>query len=71
MAVAYDKLGFILKYDHELERRVLEWHGDDIAEMWVMLRPVVEGEWRGRNSRYAMEFERLGKKAVEFERHEK
>ncbi len=34
VAVAYDKLGFILKHDEDLERRVLEWHGDDIAEMW-------------------------------------
>lgn len=33
VAIAYDKLGFILKYDEDLEKRVLEQHGDDIAEM--------------------------------------
>jgi len=67
VAVAYDKLGFILKHDADLERMVLEWHGDDIAEMWTMLEPLVKKEWRKRSPRYAMEFERLGKKAVHLE----
>jgi hypothetical protein len=67
VAVAYDKLGFILKHDEDLERRVLEWHGDDIAEMWMMLQPIVKNRWRLRNPRYAMEFERLGQKAVAHE----
>lgn len=67
VAVAYDKLGFILKHDEDLENRVLEWHGDDIAEMWTMLQPVVKNMWRKRKPRYAMEFERLGKRAAEME----
>jgi len=67
VAVAYDKLGFILKHDEDLENRVLEWHGDDIAEMWTMLQPVVKNIWRKRKPRYAMEFERLGKRAAEIE----
>lgn len=67
VAVAYDKLGFILKHDEDLENRVLEWHGDDIAEMWTMLQPVVKNIWRKRKPRYAMEFERLGKRAEEIE----
>lgn len=64
VAVAYDKLGFILKHDEDLERRVLEWHGEDIAEMWAMLAPIVKNKWRQRNPRYAIEFERLGQKAI-------
>lgn len=64
VAVAYDKLGFILKHDEDLERRVLEWHGEDIAEMWTMLAPIVKKKWRQRNPKYAIEFERLGQKAV-------
>lgn len=67
VAVAYDKVGFILKHDTGLEGMVLEWHGDDIAEMWTMLKPLVEKEWRRRSPRYAIEFERLGKKALELE----
>lgn len=67
VAVSYDKLGFIQKYDQDLERRVSEWQGDDIDEMWTMLQPLVKGKWRKRSPRYAMEFERIGQKAVEFE----
>jgi len=67
VAVAYDKLGFILKHDEDLERRVLEWHGEDIAEMWTMLAPIVKNKWRQRNPRYAIEFERLGQKAISSE----
>jgi hypothetical protein len=67
VAVAYDKLGFILKHDEDLEKRVLEWHGDDIVEMWLMLRCIVKNKWRQRNPRYAIEFERLGQKAISFE----
>ena len=67
VAVAYDKLGFILKHDEDLEKMVLEWHGDDIAEMWTMLQPIVKNKWRLRNPRYAMEFEKLGQKAVTHE----
>jgi len=65
VAVAYDKLGFILKHDEDLERRVLEWHGEDIEEMWKMLSPLVKNKWRQRNPKYAVEFERLGRKASE------
>jgi hypothetical protein len=65
VAVAYDKLGFILKHDEDLERRVLEWHGEDIEEMWKMLSPLVRNKWRQRNPKYAIEFERLGRKASE------
>ena len=64
VAVSYDKLGFILKHDVDLERRVLEWHGEDIEEMWVMLSSLVKNKWRQRNPKYAIEFERLGKKAM-------
>lgn len=67
VAVAYDKIGFVLKDDEDLQRRVLEWHGDDIAEMWLMLQPIVKNKWRLRHPRYAIEFERLGQKAVAHE----
>lgn len=65
VAVAYDKLGFILKHDEDLERQVLEWHGEDIEEMWTMLAPLVKNKWRQRNPKYAIEFERLGRKATD------
>lgn len=71
VAVAYDKLGFIIKHDEDLQRRVLEWHGDDIAEMWLMLQPIVKNKWRLRHPRYAIEFERLGQKAVAYEESSK
>ncbi len=64
VAVSYDKLGFILKHDEDLEKRVLEWHGEDIEEMWIMLSSLVKNKWRQRNPKYAIEFERLGKKAM-------
>ncbi|MEM2786419.1 MAG: hypothetical protein QXW37_06620 [Candidatus Nitrosotenuis sp.] len=67
VAVAYDKLGFIIKHNEDLQRRVLEWHGDDITEMWLMLQPIVKNKWRSRHPRYAIEFERLGQKAVAYE----
>lgn len=41
VAIAYDKLGFILKHGVDLEKRVLEWHGDDIEEMWFVLEPLI------------------------------
>ena len=44
VAVSYDKLGFILKHDEDLEKRVLEWHGEDIEEMWVMLSSLVKNK---------------------------
>ncbi|MEM4378917.1 MAG: hypothetical protein QXX85_08055 [Candidatus Nitrosotenuis sp.] len=71
VAVAYDKLGFIIKHDEDLQRRVLEWHGDDIAEMWLMLQPIVKNKWRLKHPRYAIEFERLGQKAVAYEESSK
>ncbi|MEO9309773.1 MAG: hypothetical protein ABI337_05700 [Nitrososphaera sp.] len=71
VAVAYDKLGFIIKHDEDLQRRVLEWHGDDIAEMWLMLQPIIKNKWRLRHPRYAIEFERLGQKAVAYEENHK
>ncbi|MEM3065643.1 MAG: hypothetical protein QW177_09810 [Candidatus Nitrosotenuis sp.] len=67
VTVAYDKLGFIIKHDEDLQRKVLEWHGDDITEMWLLLQPIVKNKWRQRQPRYAIEFERLGQKAVAHE----
>jgi hypothetical protein len=67
VAVAYDKLGFIIKHDEDLQRRVLEWHGDEITEMWLMLQPIIKNKWRLRHPRYAIEFERLGQKAIDYE----
>lgn len=64
VATTYDRLGFILKHDPVLEREVLGWNGDVIADMWELTRPLVKKKWRLRNPDYAKEFERLASMAV-------
>ena len=64
VATTYDRLGFILKHDPKLEREVLEWNADIIADMWMMTRLLVKKKWRMRNPQYAREFERLAEKAL-------
>lgn len=64
VATTYDRLGFILKHDPELEQEILDWNADVIADMWQMTRLFVKKKWRTRNPGYASEFERLAKKAL-------
>jgi hypothetical protein len=63
VATTYDRLGFILKHDPALEKEILEWHGDVIADMWEVTGPLVMEKWRKRNPNYAREFERLAQNA--------
>lgn len=62
----YDRLGFIVKKDKEMEDEILGMHGDVIAEMWETLCPFIM-EWRKTYRLYTVHFERLGKVAVEVE----
>jgi len=65
IATTYDRLGFILRHDQYLEKEILEWNGEVIADMWLMTRTIIKKKWRIRNASYAKEFERIGKKALE------
>lgn len=67
IATTYDRLGFILKHDPRLEKEILEWNGDVIADMWLMTRHLIIKKLRTRNPSYAKEFERIGKKALAME----
>jgi hypothetical protein len=67
IATTYDRLGFVLKHDPRLEREILEWNGDVIADMWLMTRQLIIKKLRARNPNYAKEFERIGKKALAME----
>lgn len=58
VATTYDRLGFILKNDAELEKSIIGWHSDTIIEMWLLTRHLIK-KWRNRNKHYAKEFERL------------
>ncbi len=64
VATTYDRLGFILKHDPNLENEILRWQGDVIADMWHLTRPLIVKKWRLRNPGYAKEFERLAEKAA-------
>jgi len=66
VATTYDRLGFILKHDKDLEDEVLRWHGYVIADMWLLIRQLIKKKWRKRNSGYMKEFERLGQKALKY-----
>lgn len=63
VAVTYDRMAFILEYDVETEEKILGFHGDVIADMWLRLRPLVR-LWRNEYPIYVTYFEKLGKKAI-------
>ena|ERR1051326_832606 len=69
IATTYDRLGFILKHDPGLEKEILEWNGDVIADMWLMTRSLIKKKLRIRNPNYAREFERIGEKALAMNLH--
>ena len=67
VASTYDRLGFILKHDKELEDEFVQWQSYVIADMWLLTRDLVTKKWRSKNQSYLKEFERIGKKAVDLE----
>jgi len=67
VASNYDRLGFILKHDKELEDEFIQWQSYVIADMWLLIRELVTKKWRSKNQSYLKEFERIGKKALDVE----
>ena len=41
VASTYDRLGFILKYDKELEDEFIQWQSYVIADMWLFTKDLV------------------------------
>jgi hypothetical protein len=62
----YDRLGFILKQDKELEDQFIQWQSYVIADMRLLAIDLVTKKWRSRNETYLKEFERIGKKSTRY-----
>jgi hypothetical protein len=71
VASTYDRLGFMLKHDEELEEEFIHWQSFVIADMWLLTKDLVTKKWRARNKMYLKEFERLGNKALVHENADK
>lgn len=71
VASTYDRLGFILKHDKELEDEFIQWQSYVIADMWLFTKDLVNKKWRSRNKQYLKEFERLSLKARDNENIDK
>lgn len=67
VASNYDRLGFILRHDKELENEFIQWQSYVIADMWLLTRELVTKKWRSKNQSYLKEFERIGKRALDIE----
>jgi hypothetical protein len=67
VASTYDRLGFILKHDKELEDEFIQWQSYVIADMWLLTKDLIIKKWRSKNQSYLKEFERIGKKALAIE----
>ena len=67
VATTYDRLGFILKHDKELEDEFLQWQSYVISDMWLLTKYHVTKKWRNRNKTNLKEFERISNKAVDIE----
>jgi hypothetical protein len=67
VASTYDRLGFILRHDKELEDEFIQWQSYVIADMWLLTKDLVTKKWRSKNQSYLKEFERIGKKALAIE----
>jgi hypothetical protein len=67
VASNYDRLGFILRHDKELEDEFIQWQSYVIADMWLLTRELVIKKWRSKNQSYLKEFERIGKRALDIE----
>ena len=66
-ASTYDRLGFILKHDKELEDEFIQWQSYVIADMYLLTKDLITKKWRSKNQSYLQEFERIGKKALDIE----
>jgi hypothetical protein len=71
VASTYDRLGFILKHDKELEDEFIQWQSYVIADMWLFTKDLVNKKWRSRNKKYLKEFERISYKALDNENIDK
>ena len=71
VASTYDRLGFILKHDEELEDEFIQWQSYVIADMWLFTKDLVNKKWRSRNKKYLKEFERIRYKALDNENIDK
>jgi hypothetical protein len=67
VASNYDRLGFILKHDKELEDEFIQWQSYVIADMWLLTKELITKKWRSKNQSYLKEFERIGIKALDIE----
>jgi len=67
VATTYDRLGFILKHDKELEDEFINWQSYNIADMWQLTKALVTKKWRTKNKIYLTEFERLVSRALDNE----
>ena len=67
VATTYDRLGFILKHDKELEDEFINWQSYVIADAWQLTKALVTKKWRTRNKIYLKEFERLSSRALDNE----
>ena len=67
VATTYDRLGFILKHDKELEDEFLQWQSYVISDMWLLTKDLVTKKWRTRNKTNLREFERISNKALDIE----
>jgi hypothetical protein len=67
VASTYDRLGFILKHDKELEDEFVQWQSYVIADMWLLTKDLIAKKWRSKNQSYLKEFERIGNKALDIE----
>ena len=59
VASTYDRLGFILKHDKELEDEFIQWQSYVIADMWLYTKDLITKKWRSKNKNYLKEFERI------------
>jgi hypothetical protein len=59
VASNYDRLGFILKHDKELEDEFIQWQSYVIADMWLLTKELITKKWRSKNQSYLKEFERM------------
>jgi hypothetical protein len=71
VASTYDRLGFILKHDKELEDEFIQWQSYVIADMWLYTKDLVYKKWRSKNKNYLKEFERISQKALDNENIDK
>ena len=71
VASTYDRLGFILKHDKELEDEFIQWQSYVIADMWLLTKELITKKWRSKNKAYLKEFERISNIALENENIDK